>query len=448
LYTVLHTALIFCIGSILAIGAANGANTPRSDVKPLLATSDQVAAEALLRRLLSDPDLIQLQKTLKTELAATPRGRSKDGAATLDNAIAQWTNSLTLAEIVSYRPTPAILWRTDDTPRTWLGYTLGGVGTSGDNPDAIYRHATIDGGERYEVIGHLDPANRPAQITIELHKGDSTQPPKLNATASDLAPVASITERDLSIAADGSFRFTVGPETAGPNHLQSVPGLLTLGFRDILADWRQRPSRLTLHRLDDVPPRPWSEAELKQRIRADLVPFVKFWSNFPNVWFGGLTGNKITPVRGRNGGFGFIAAMSFDLADDQALVVTMDQAGSAYTGFQLIDPWMISADVTRNQVCLNNSQSIKNADGTVTYIIAPKDPGVANWLDTAGIKQGFGILRWHAAPADTTAERLVRDFRVVPYSEVARMTELVRLSPEQRKAQLADRAGAYSSRVR
>ena len=294
--------------------------------------------------------------------------------------------------------------------------------------------------------------NRPAQITIELHKGDSTQPPKLNANASDLAPVASITERDLSIAADGSFRFTVGHGVGGgaggPNHLQSVPGLLTLGFRDILSDWRQRPSRLTLRRLDDVSPRPWDYAQLRQRIYADLVGFVGFWSNFPNIWFGGLTGNKITPVKGRNGGFGFIAAMSFDLAENQAIVLTLDPAGSAYTGVQLIDPWMISADVKRHQVSLNVSQSTPNADGTFTYVISRKDPGVSNWLDTAGLNHGFGILRWHASPAGTTSEHLIRDFRVLPFSDVARMTELVRLSPEQRKAQLAVRSDAYSSRVR
>ena len=49
----------------------------------------------------------------------------------------------------------------DDTPRTWLGHTLGGVGTAGDNPDNIYRLAYLDGAGRYAIEGKIDPAHRP-----------------------------------------------------------------------------------------------------------------------------------------------------------------------------------------------------------------------------------------------------------------------------------------------
>ena len=58
---------------------------------------------------------------------------------------------------------PAFLWGTDDTPREWLGHRLGGVGTSGDNPDAIYRTAGIEGGGHYEIRGQYHPASRPVR---------------------------------------------------------------------------------------------------------------------------------------------------------------------------------------------------------------------------------------------------------------------------------------------
>ena len=35
---------------------------------------------------------------------------------------------------------------------SWLGHTLGGVGTAGDNPDNIYRLAYLDGTGRYEIV--------------------------------------------------------------------------------------------------------------------------------------------------------------------------------------------------------------------------------------------------------------------------------------------------------
>ena len=90
---------------------------------PLLATSEQIEAEALLISLLGDPDLTQLQAKIASELAATPRGQMPDGAMRLDEAVAQWTNSLIFGEMTNYRPYPAFLWGTDDTPRTWLGHT-------------------------------------------------------------------------------------------------------------------------------------------------------------------------------------------------------------------------------------------------------------------------------------------------------------------------------------
>jgi hypothetical protein len=60
-----------------------------------------------------------------------------------------------------------------------------------------------------------------------------------------------------------------------------------------------------------------------------------------------------------------------------------------------------------------------NADGTVTYVIASTDPGAANWLDTTGYRDGFGILRWQAIPATLTKDGLIREVRIVKLSEVA-----------------------------
>nr|MDT0666881.1 hypothetical protein [Micromonospora sp. DSM 115978] len=117
-----------------------------------------------------------------------------------------------MAEIGNFLPVPAPVWVTDDTPREWLGHTLPGVGTSGDNPDAIYRVAFIEGDQRFEVVGRFDVARRPAQLNIELHRGNKVTPPPMNQKMSDLMPLASITEKDLRIASDGSFRLTIGPE--------------------------------------------------------------------------------------------------------------------------------------------------------------------------------------------------------------------------------------------
>jgi hypothetical protein len=65
--------------------------------------------------------------------------------------------------------------------------------------------------------------------------------------------------------------------------------------------------------------------------------------------------------------------------------------------------------------------------------ISQNDPGVANWLDTVGVNSG--------------TDGLIRDFRLVKLSEVAAMTHLPRVTPEQRSVEIAARAAAYASRA-
>jgi hypothetical protein len=447
-----RSALTCLLAGVLTLIEPSSARARRAGVtaRPLLATPAQIEAEQTLMRLLRDPELQRIAAELRNELAAMPRGQTTSGAATLDHAVAEWTSSLTMAEISIHQPVPSITWGTDNTPRTWMGYTLPGIGTSGDNPAAIYRLAVIDGSRRYEVLGRFDMAKRPAQVTLELHKGAKVTPPPMDGKKSDLTPLVSISDRDLNIAPDGTFRFTVGPNIESPVHMTSQPGVLTLGFRDMLSDWSQRPCSLELRPLDNISPQSVTDQDILRAAYKDLPPYISFWSRFPDTWFGGLKGNVISPVQVRNGSLaGFIAALSFDLAADEAIVVTMVPGGAGYTGFQIIDPWMIGADAKRHPVSLNLSQSAPNADGSFTYVISQSDPGAANWLSTAGQGEGLGIIRWQAVPhiADLNPADLTRDFRVIKLSELTRMPGLPRLTHEQRTAQMAARVRGYNTRA-
>jgi hypothetical protein len=418
---------------------------------PILATPEQIVAEKTLLRLLTELQLKQVQKRIRAKWAASPRGKTRDGATRLDGAIAQWTNSLIFAELSRYRASPAFLWGTDDTPRTWLGHRLGGVGTSGDNPDAVYRAANIDGDGRYEILGKFDLAAKPTQLIIEVDTGSLTKLPKMDYSknADLVSTVAMLRDRDLVVDPDGSFRIRVGGPQEGPNYLKTATGLLTVGVRDIIPDWDlQRPTRLSIRRLAGNEGPPVSYAELRQHLCDDLEGFVEFWAAFPDLWFGGLHGNKIAEPKGRNGGWGFVNGLSFDFSSpDDALLVTIDPGGAAYTGFQIIDPWMIAPNAKKHQVCLSSAQAVRNADGTLTYVISMSDPGVANWLDTVGLHQGLAIMRWQAVPEDMTNQGLVRDFRVIKHADLAKIPELARVTPRERLATLAKRARGYANRT-
>jgi hypothetical protein len=178
-----------------------------------------------------------------------------------------------------------------------------------------------------------------------------------------------------------------------------------------------------------------------------LPGFVRFWSRFPEIWFGGLAPNSVSEPLGRNGGWGVVAGCRFVLEPDEAILVTTGRNGAGYTGFQLNDPWMIAPDARANQVCLNLSQATPNADGSVTYVISQADPGVANWLDTVGCNAGMGILRWQALPPGPTSDGLIRDFRKVKLAALDSISNIPRVTPAQRREAVAARAAAYAART-
>ncbi|WP_174273380.1 hypothetical protein [Sphingomonas bacterium] len=418
--------------------------------RPILATSAQIDAEQTLLRLLRDPALQAVQSQLKAELARTPTGRTADGAARIDEAVAQLTNSLIFKHLASYRPAPAFLWGTDDTPRTWLGHTLGGVGMAGDNPDNIYRAATIDGRRRYEIIGQFDVRHRPAQFSIEIFGGEAGDPKMKdqNAKHADLGnQIAMLTDSDLVISPDGNFRVTLGGKADGPNHIAGTPGIETIAIRDSLSNWTQRPTRLTIRPLDGAPPAPYDPAELRRRVIAELPAHIRFWSAFGTTWVGGLQPNTIAGPIARDGGWGFLAGFRYKLAPGKALLITTTSGGARYTGIQVTDPWMIASDARKYQTSLNLSQAKPNADGSYTYVIAPTDPGVANWVDTAGLHDGYGILRWQGFPAGAAKGDLLRDFKVIDIADLDRIAGLPRVTPPERRAAIAARRTGYESRL-
>ncbi|MEO6717252.1 MAG: hypothetical protein ABIM50_08405 [Novosphingobium sp.] len=440
-------------GLTVSPGFSLARTAARRTAMPWLYSPDQLQAELWLLRLIQEPAVKAIQAKIRADLAVGDRAKLPDAAATLDNAIAQWTNSLIFAALI-HRPTrPVFLWSTDDTPREWLGHKLPGVGTSGDNPDAIYRTAAIEGGGRYEILGQYHPASSPTQLLIEADAGDMAKPQNIMPTAggkhADIHSASMLSDKDFRVAADRSFRITVSPEaTGGPNHMQiPASGYAVIGVRDILGDWNLRPSKLTIRRLDPVRPEPWTYATVRARVLADLDGYVRFWAHFPDIWFGGLKANAHSEPMQRPGGWGFVAGLNFHLADDEAMLVKTTRGGAKYTGFQLNDPWMIAPDARIRQVCLNNSQTIASPDGTTSYVISKTDPGVANWLDTCGMRDGLGIIRWQNIPESLTKDGLIADSKVIKLADVAALG-LPSVTPAQRRGQVAARFAAYSSRTR
>jgi hypothetical protein len=55
---------------------------------------------------------------------------------------------------------------------------------------------------------------------------------------------------------------------------------------------------------------------------------------------------------------------------------------------------MESYDFRHTTTHLSNGTAMPGPDGAFTLVVAPDDPGVPNWLDAGGRREGFLLLRW------------------------------------------------------
>ena len=85
----------------------------------------------------------------------------------------------------------------------------------------------------------------------------------------------------------------------------------------------------------------------------------------------------------------------FDLGPDEALIIeNAVPVVPQYSGFHLSNLWGESLDFANHQSSLNIFQAEADADGVRRYVIAHRDPGVPNWVDTTGLPHGFLTFRW------------------------------------------------------
>ena len=105
---------------------------------------------------------------------------------------------------------------------------------------------------------------------------------------------------------------------------------------------------------------------------------------------------------------------AFRIEPDEAIVITWDVPQSAYWSFQLGDVWSRPLDYLNHQTDLNMNRAVPDADGKVRVVVSLDDPGVPNWLDPCGRREGTIVMRNYRAAGDTT----VPDLRVVKAADV------------------------------
>jgi hypothetical protein len=330
---------------------------------------------------------------------------------------------------------------------TRLAHPLGDLRIPGsrwgiDNPDSIYRVIPISGSERYLIRGRV-AERRMTENYFTLWDQKMNTVDVLSGGALELEP-------------DRSFTITVDSDAANgrPNHIRSAPEAHEFYIRDVMLDWsKDVPNELSIERLGDPPSAP----ALGEDEQAELTAsFMARFAEFTRALTHGMTrtpANEFSLAYSADKGGALRKQVyiggHFRLDEDECMVIHVSDGGARYFVVPITNIWGTTLDIVERSSSLNKAQSVPNADGTYTFVLSQRDPGVFNWIDPCDMVEGILTLRMAEFPGDRPNEDLSATSRVVALSELRDTlpAETKWVTPGERAEQLAERAAGYERRL-
>ena len=289
-----------------------------------------------------------------------------------------------------------------------------------DNPDVRYGFCALDPTRTYRLVGTRGDAAY-IGLTFGTPVGKGPAGGRTGTTAQ-----AHLDQFDLGPGGEVEVYF--GPPGGQPapapaNWVELSPETAQLAVRETFFDRaHDRPSDLRVELVGDVAPPVLGVEALASTLEfAGLfVQFVaatavQMWRDtVGNVnQLGGTSGahhvsSQEDEVRSHSNPEMTYHGGRWVLGDGEALVVTVHEPMTEflYWGLTTATGWMESLDYRYTTTNLNNRTARRSEDGSWRLVISPTDPGVPNWIDTQGRRQGYMIVRWVLAddPPHPTCE--------------------------------------------
>ena len=279
----------------------------------------------------------------------------------------------------------------------------------GDNPDAFYLGARISGDETYRVHGLRGSARYLIFTTLE----PNDRVPGGHALYG--TQQAQLQGRDLQLGADGSFELFLGPKAREGNWIETTPETSWFTIRQFFGDWlAEEPMSVQIERLGGSgAPAPLCADALTGAL-AEAGSFVGASAAFWVKWLERYSGERNLFAPNTPSGLsaapgGNLNHCVWEIEPDEVLLVEVTPVECAFWNFELNNFWMNSVDYRYHLSSLNGAQAVLEDDGTVWLAISHTDPGIPNWLDTAGFRVGFISNRWmQAASSPLPSARLLK----------------------------------------
>ena len=316
------------------------------------------------------------------------------------------------------------------------------------NPDDIYLYAPIRGDLTYRVSGQRNSVYILSFTTQRFMSGmvDDT---------SQIGGHNEIDDTDITYQPDGTFEviFSVErPAGHSGNWAKIHPEATGMMVRLRSYDWENEVDPiLTIECLNPVGPKPrLTPEQIVARIR-EMAKFparkTRSYYRMQNAVKDRVGFNVFEPVKYQ----GALAKQVywpavFQLDADEALIIETDLPKQRkYWNIQLNDPYFSALEYVYRLSSLNGHSAKISSDGRFRAVIALTDPGVPNWLDPAGYKEGGIYGRWFdcdSAPTPTIKRVKLAELR----KHLPADTPLV--TPQERAEELRRRVRACQRRKR
>jgi hypothetical protein len=271
----------------------------------------------------------------------------------------------------------------------------------GDNPDAIYHFTRIRGDRTYRITGRK---GRECYLSFTIHGRVSED--KLGMAAEPV--LADVNDRNMKVAADGSFEIVLSPHEHAGNWIKLEPSAAAVIVRHYfeldhtVADDPTIKIELGIEPVDSPGMRSTADDENMARRIKDVAAFVRGgsiemidMSSIPVPFVSRVPNELPQPSGFRSSGqaaWGAVdiayAMAPFCVGPDEALVMEGTLPNCAFANVVLWNKHMQTFEFRGRRVSLNRKQMVFEADGSYRIVIAHRDPGVPNWLDTEGHTDG------------------------------------------------------------
>ena len=265
-----------------------------------------------------------------------------------------------------------------------------------DNPDNYYQTAAIHGDFEYRISGWRNTVTYLGFGTQAGHYGQS----------GGLPPTGYVEAGELEIGEDGAFELIVSRRPRDGNWLPMTAETRTLIVRQTFLDREtEEPADLHIERIgcpdDEKRPPPLTPEQIDEGLKSAGTLVAGAAMLFAN-WARGFRKHSNTlprfdpDVSLQAGGDPNIAYYHshWSVAEDEALIIEATPPECEHWNFQLNNYWMESLDYRYHKIHTNKHLARYGEDGSVRLVVAHEDPGLPNWIETAGHTSGTMCFRW------------------------------------------------------